>query len=1139
MANKILLIFHNLNIEGAPTMLMQVARILSESEYSIEALAFGEGIYEKELSQRNIPLKIISTNEGRLSDILDNYINKFNLVIANTVVTFPIIARYNNTIPIMWYIHEGKTIKNIFEKNIPSIRSLLKSKSNIVVVSEYVRQWFESEYCVKDISVLHNYVDIEEKDLLETNLQAIENKVIHFTYLGTIDNHKGLDILLEANHRLEDKSRVFINYAGNILDKRFYNTIISRYDEENIKYWGIVTGTDKVNLFRQTDVFVVPSRDESCSLVVLEAFAAHKPVIISDQVGAKYLLNEKCGWEFSIHQIDELKTLLADIACQKYNLREYGDEGRKQYDYYVSYDKYKNELLQLVEKWIDKRDVHQFMRCTDCGACRQSCPTEAISQRENEEGFLYPWIDYSRCIHCGKCVDICPVITPDYSNLTNPKCYAGYASDDIRLNRSSSGGAFAAFSNTVLKKDGYVSGVVFDEQFRACHIVSNDPSDIMRMRGAKYVQSNTGNVFRKIEQLLIQNKMVLFTGVSCQVAGLKSYLGKEYDNLICIDIICHGVPSPGIFQKYLKEIGIDKIRDIQFRDKSHCGWRNSNLHIGLETKSINQSLNENSYTSAFLNGVINRQCCAECQFQKIPRQGDISIGDFWGIEYCDPELDDDKGISVILANSEKGEKFLEETRKGFLVLKEESLQDVVKKNPNLISPSMPHPDRSKFFEYNKRFSVDKCVRKILYGKTDAVLMNYWYAKNYGAILTCYALYHVLDRQNIMISLLNYIPNAYKAIYENSFAQRFAEQHMDITKQCLGYGDLLSLNDITDTFIVGSDQVWNYHIYSEHGENIFQLDYTAPEKRRIACSVSFGSNIWDAPKMQTEKFNELIKDFHAISVREESGKTLLENTFHIKADILGDPVFALKADEWRELSGISPLCVNNYFAYYFLSGGHADIKNQWIYDIIGLMEEKLGSKPFGLEYKQNYTVEEWVNIIDNSELVVTDSFYAVCFSIIFNKPFVYLVNNVDLYPRLENLFQHYKLNATIVTEDNYKDILNEKNNFDIDYQYANAQMAKDAIYFKDWIMRALKTEVQPVHNELIRELLVQIHKKEADNQELKEKVVYLGNENENLRTQNNEIKVQIHQLNDSLSEMKNSTIWKTTKPLRCILDRLKR
>lgn len=1129
MNKKILLVFHNLNVEGAPTMLVKAARILVEAGCSIEVLSMEDGAYKEELEQIAIDLKIWKSASLSIVE-LDAYIRQFDLIIANTVVTYQLVARYNNTVPIMWYVHEGKTIKNLFSKNNTLIDFLIKTKANIVVVSEYVKDWLEYEYGIKNVTVLHNYVDINANATLLKDTK--EREKVQFTYLGSIDFNKGLDILLEANHKLIDRKNVYINYAGKILDQQFYDTIIARYKEDNIKYWGMVSGEDKNHLFQETDIFVVPSRDESCSLVALEAFAAGKPVIISDQVGAKYLLTDKSGWIFEIDHVDELTVLLENIGNLKYDLDSYGAEARKQYDKHVNYNEYKKELLSLVDRYSNKRDVHQFSRCTDCGACRQICPVSAISQKENDEGFLYPWVDYDKCIQCGKCVDICPVVNPMYNNSLKPKCYAGYTKDEIRMDRSSSGGVFTVFADAILKERGYVSGVIFDEKFKPCHIVSNSPDDIFRMRGSKYVQSDTGKVFSEIKQLLQQGEKVLFTGVSCQVAGLRAFLGKDYENLFCIDILCHGVSSPGVFRKYLNEtFEMKTIQNIQFKSKKYGGWRKPYFCVETQKDVKHQFLEDNEYASAFLNNVINRNCCAECQFQKFPRQGDITIGDFWGIEDCDPELDDNKGISVLLVNSKKGQKLLETYRKEFLVLKEERVDDAIKKNPNIVSSSVPHPYRKKFFEYNKRFSISKSVEKILRGKCDVVLMNYWYAKNYGAILTCYALYRVLEKENIDVSLMNYIPERFRSLYEGSFAQLFAEQHMEKTRDCFCYDDLLALNDCAETFIVGSDQVWNYNIYQEHGGNIFQLDFTSQEKRRIACAVSFGSDSWNAPKYETDKFSELIKDFHAISVKEETGKILLKEQFDVNAEVIGDPVFALREDEWKELAGRGRLCINRYFTYYVLAGGHADIKIPWIQDVMNIIEKHVGAAPLGLEFGKNYTVEQWLNYMANAELVVTDSFHAVCFSIIFNKPFVFLVNNEKLYSRLENVFQHYKIDAVVVEKENYKKVLQAKNIFRADYRYANQQIEKDEIYFKEWLLKAIHTDITPVHNEWVRDIMKRLYVEEKRNIQMQEDL-------ERIQEQNVQLQKYAETMKEAYSVVTNSTIWKTTKPLRNVLDRMK-
>ena len=180
MNNKVLLIFHNLNIEGAPTMLINAAKILVEAGYSVEALSLENGVYKEKLKQLNIPIRIL---KGKTNIVTDQYIKQFNLVIANTVITFSVIARYNNTVPIMWYIHEGKTIKNIFARNIAVLDALIRTKTHIVVVSEYVKEWLEKEYVIQDISVLHNFIDEgKDKEFVSNTLTRINRKSLFYIF---------------------------------------------------------------------------------------------------------------------------------------------------------------------------------------------------------------------------------------------------------------------------------------------------------------------------------------------------------------------------------------------------------------------------------------------------------------------------------------------------------------------------------------------------------------------------------------------------------------------------------------------------------------------------------------------------------------------------------------------------------------------------------------------------------------------------------------------------------------------------------------------------------------------------------------------------------------------------------------------
>lgn len=1107
---RILLVFHNLNVEGAPTMLVQASRILSD--YHLEAISFQDGPYREVLSKMKIPVKVFPHTPDYFKTAgLTEYVESFDLIIANTILTYDFVKYFGNTVPILWYIHEGKTIETIFARNIPELPKLLKTAAHIVVVSEYVRDWLQGKYGITSVTVLHNYISMESVPSCQAPLRS---GPVRFTYLGSIDPNKGLDILLEANHRLADRQNTVIQYAGNILNQDYYQRLQSKYTEENQQYWGLVVKEKKTELFNQTDVFVVPSRDESCSLVTLEALYAGKPVIISNCVGAKYAVTEDCGWIFDIRNVDTLTTIMADISSGKYDLNSYGRNAKRQYALHASLEHYKEGLCTLVDKCIGKRDVENSPQCTDCGACRSVCPTAAIHQAENDEGFLYPQIDRQKCISCGKCVDICPVIHPKYENQVTPECYAAYADEPTRA-ESSSGGLFPVLANAILNQGGYICGAVYDEHFKVHHIVTADPEEVRKMRGSKYVQSDTGYIFQEIRQILETGAPILFTGVSCQVAGLKAFLKKPYANLYCVDILCHGAPSPGVFRKYLsEEFAGEQIQSIQFRDKQTGGWHDFHIVVLTDKRELNQPLLENGYAAAFLHNMINRPCCADCRFQKLPRQGDITIGDFWGIEDCAPELDDNKGTSLVLVNSEKGKALLAQCRQDLPVLEPQEVLNAQKKNPNIVSSSIPHPNRNTYFDKLPWRTVSECTDQILNQKFDAVIMNYWYAKNYGATITCYALYRLLEKEHIDVRVLNYIPELFKPIYSGSFSERFAQQYFRLTPQCVSLKDLSVLNDLTDTFIVGSDQVWNPNIYPEHGGNIFQLSFTRPEKRRIGCAVSFGQQAWESTTCEKETFAALIRDFTAISVREESGKDILLQEFDTESENIGDPVFALSAAEWHELGSKDPLYAEHTFASYILAGGHGDVYPAWIQNALKSAADKFHKPATELKFANDYSVEQWISAIASSDFVVTDSFHAACFSIIFNKPLIYLLNNPKLYGRLENVFHHFQIHPLVVTEDNWEKTLEVTNFPEDNFSYANAQLQADRIHFRNWLTDALHAPIPETCSTFLRELL-QAKYADADS------IAALTQQVDTLRRE--------------IDDIYNSHSWKLIRILQRILD----
>lgn len=307
--------------------------------------------------------------------------------------------------------------------------------------------------------------------------------------------------------------------------------------------------------------------------------------------------------------------------------------------------------------------------CTGCLACVNSCNKEALSVIKNEEGF-YRWnLDVEKCIGCHLCEKSCPIITPPTRFAQSDiKVFAGWHLDeDIRM-QSSSGGAFTALAESILSKGGCVVGAVYTEDMTIEHQIISTYEDLSKLRLSKYSQSKIGSVFTDVKSLLQEGRYVLFVGTACQAAGLKSYLRKDYDNLICTDIICHGVPSIDLLQAYLNwiEPKTGKVEHINFRDKQKGWYDNLRVVRNSEGKVSSMKGDDDAYWVAFNRNNCLQECCYDCKTQGFPRCSDITLADFWRIGHNVPfghKEEIEKGVSMILVNNSKIQWLVDEARK--------------------------------------------------------------------------------------------------------------------------------------------------------------------------------------------------------------------------------------------------------------------------------------------------------------------------------------------------------------------------------------------------------------------------------------------------------------------------------------------
>ena len=339
-------------------------------------------------------------------------------------------------------------------------------------------------------------------------------------------------------------------------------------------------------------------------------------------------------------------------------------------------------------------------KCCGCTACMSVCPKQCISMEVDSEGFLYPVVDQSLCIDCEACVRTCPFHHPAESHKPEEVFAAINTNEGIRM-ESSSGGVFTIMAEKVINDGGVVFGAKYTADWQVEIVPAETIDELAAFRGSKYLQARMGNSLQQCKQFLRDGRKVLFSGTPCQIAGLKHYLRKDFDNLIAVDFVCHGVPSPKVWGRYLSEVtnaGRKAIRDIKFRDKPQ-GWKRFNFTLDYEESEKSYSISsyngDNHYMRAFLSDMILRPSCYNCQAKSGRSQSDITIGDFWGIETVLPSMDDDKGTSLVLVHTEKGKQIFADAQVKTEVV---AYEDAFAHNPAIEHSARAHDHRQGFFK---------------------------------------------------------------------------------------------------------------------------------------------------------------------------------------------------------------------------------------------------------------------------------------------------------------------------------------------------------------------------------------------------------------------------------------------------------
>lgn len=540
-----------------------------------------------------------------------------------------------------------------------------------------------SKYTDKENNILDSI-----KALMDFILKETDNNICLIPHVY-IEGNNDLDTLKMVKAFYEKEERI------QILDEKIYDCEELKYIISHCSYLIAARTHASIAGYSSMVPTLVIGYSVKSKGIALDLFGEYENYVIPvDQMTPEILLSK---FQYMQNNQEKIKSRLAE------KIPEY----KKRAD---------NMLVDMLERLnaLEEKYVTSKLKCTGCMACANICPSDAIKVVENEEGFLYTVIDQEKCTKCNLCKKICPANKVYHTKYEAPEFYAVINKEEKDRIKSSSGGVICALAKEVLQQKGTVYGVALEEK-EAKHIRIDKVEELDKILGSKYVQSQIGDVFQQVKKDLKENKKVLFTGTPCQIEGLKSYLSKDDKNLICVSIICHGVPSPKIWRKYLEEKERKenkRIKNINFRNKEK-GWHKFSMLYDYEKGNKDMApFTEDSYMQGFLKNYYLRESCYNCQmrFEK-KNSADIIIGDFWGIENVFPEMDDDKGISAVILNSQTGLHMFE-TIKDKMEYRKTTFEDILKANPVLTSSVKYTKNREKFFGMVKENEIEMSIQAL-------------------------------------------------------------------------------------------------------------------------------------------------------------------------------------------------------------------------------------------------------------------------------------------------------------------------------------------------------------------------------------------------------------------------------------------
>ncbi len=745
--------------------------------------------------------------------------------------------------------------------------------------------------------------------------------------------------------------------------------------------------------------------------------------------------------------------------------------------------------------------------CTGCGACANLCPEGAITMKENTEGFLYPQVDKSKCVGCGLCYNRCPAISFDAFHTSSPKVYATMARDEHRRT-ASSGGVMSLISEYVFSKGGIVFGVAYKTPFELEFASAENFDELERLKGSKYFQAPVGDAYKRVEEQLKKGRLVFFSACPCQVAGLKTYLGKNYDNLITADIACHGVPSYKVVKNYADCLGnADDAKEISFMDKDKHQW---NLSFNMECNdgtAYSKEYSKSNFFRALSHGLFLRESCYNCSYTKLARVGDFTLADYWRVSEFNPAMNDGRGTSCVFLNTPTAESIYKFIRSKTYRDARTSSEIAVKFNAAFREPKKRHPQRDRFFANMSTVpfykNAERCLDRSHY---DVGLIGYWYATNYGSVITYYSLYKAIEDMGYNTVILDRPDKWTDGEPQNVFSRVFMNKYANISESYRS-NEMDKYNNLCDRFVVGSDQVWTVHAIRLTGYRFF-LDFVSDDKVKVAYAPSFGQDKFGGLIDTRRNIAYLLSRFDGVSVREDTGINVCKNELNTVAVQMIDPIFLNKREFYEELAEGSKMKLDEPYVLSYILDPDKEKKKMLCHTrdklglkLINLLDGRYNTfekndKKLGLKNTlKDISEQDWIKLFAKAEYVITDSHHGFAMAVIFNKPAICIMNKERGGTRFTSLMKWLGMTDRLVDKN---EDLAEKNYLYLPYDYTsvNEVIEQKRVEALKWLETNLaKTKDNQPHiydfvSGRLREMDNKLWAIKAENEKLRQRIAEL-------------------------------------------------